>query len=227
MAEPTQEWLPPRSTPPDHLDALFRPGTRLSTSYEPMTVLEVREVGTVRVPSVRLVVDCPATGSGRELTVRIPPGSYAVESAWVGYEYDFMGEHVETEDSTAVRLRVRDEPVTRWEMGLAAGEDTRILRDGHAYGFATDVAGGGFADGVAWPALCEPFREEQRGRGLHGVERLSDGFARTTVEASAADLVSFATSGDGGYPVWLGRGRSGELAAVVVEIGYLPDVEVL
>lgn len=225
--EPARQWLPPRSTPPAHLDALFRPGTRLSTSYHPMTVSAVREVATVRVPSGRLVVDCPSTGSGRELAVRIPPGGYALESAWVSYEYDFMGEHVETEDSAAVRLRVREEPVVSWEMALSAGEDTRILRDGRAYGFDTDVASGSFADAAAWPALRQPFSEEREGKGLLGVERLADGFLRTTDQPSAADLVFFPTDGDGGYVVWLGRGPSGEVAAMVVETGYLPHVEVL
>jgi hypothetical protein len=223
--EGADDWRPPRPALPHYLDALFLPGTRLSTEFEPMTVLNPRRIGTVRIPSGRLVVDCPATGVGRELTVKIPPGEYVVEGAWTSYEYDFMGKHVEAEDCIAVRLRVSDEPVTSWEMGLAQEDDIRLLRDGHAYGFSTDVAAGGFADAVGWPVLCEPFREPEKGN--RPPEQLGDGFLRTTDEAHAADLVWFPTGGDGTYAVWVGRGSSGNVASVVVETAYGLGIEVL
>ncbi|OEJ25623.1 hypothetical protein AR457_15260 [Streptomyces agglomeratus] len=222
-AEP---WLPPRPARPLHLDALFRPGTRLWTSFEPMTVLDVRPVGTVRVPSGRLVVDCPWTGDGRELTVGVPAGEYVVESAWTHCAYEFMGAHVEHEDTPAVRLRVSDEPVAEWEMGLAPEDDLRVLPDGHAYGFSTDVAAGSFADGAAWQPLSEPFRQAAGQRAVEA-EELGNGFLRTTEEALSADLLSFCTDGDGTYAVWVGRSESGDVAAVVVQTGHLPDLKVL
>ncbi|GGY06666.1 DUF4241 domain-containing protein [Streptomyces hiroshimensis] len=223
-------WRPPRTRPPLWLDALFRPGTRLSTALEPLellTVLEPRPVGTVRVPSGRIVVDCPVTGGGRELTVSIPSGEYLVDTARTGYTYEFMGKQVEAEDMTAVRLRVSDEPAVRWEMGLGAGEDVRLLRDGHAYGFSTDTATGGFADAVAWPVLAGLFRQALQTNATGPAEQLSDGFLRTTDESLNADLMAFPTGGDGTYAVWVGRGRSGEVTAIVVQAGYLHDVQVL
>nr|MDT0657648.1 DUF4241 domain-containing protein [Micromonospora sp. DSM 115978] len=215
------EWRPPRpKSPPPHLDALFRPGTRLLTDFEPMTVLDVRRVGEMRLPSGRLVVDCPATGAGRELTVRLPPGRYPVEIAEAAYAYDYWGKHQEGVWTTAVRLRVSGESVLSWEMGLGPGEDVRMLRNGQAYGFDADAGTVGFADGAAWPELCATFREAET-----PAEEPGDGFRWTAHKAMGADLVSFRT-GTEMYVVWVGRGRSGDVAAVAVDISTL-RIEVL
>ncbi|MFF0746430.1 DUF4241 domain-containing protein [Streptomyces sp. NPDC004111] len=221
-------WTAPRPLGPGALDALFVPGTALTAHrHEPLTVLDVRPVGTLRTTGGRLVVDCPVSGDlpPRELTVRVPPGTYPVDNAWAGYAYDFMGEHVVREDVTAYRLRIGEGPVVSWEMALAAGEDPRLLREGEGYGFGTDTASGSFADAAAWPVLAPPFREAH-GAVPDGVEELAEGHLRATDPATGAQLIRFPTGGDGGYTVWLGRDAAGEPVSVVVKPYVLPELSV-
>ncbi|WP_241518941.1 DUF4241 domain-containing protein [Streptomyces sp. CB03238] len=49
-------------------------------------------------------------------------------------------------------------------------------------------------------------------------------FLRTQDEASGGELVAFATTGDGTYPVWVGRSADGDVAEVVVLVEGMPTV---
>ncbi|MBX7552766.1 DUF4241 domain-containing protein [Streptomyces sp. tea 10] len=225
-------WLPPRPTAPSHLSELFRPGTRLATKDEPeMTVADVREIAVLRVPSGRLAVDCPLTtddGGQRELLERIPPGAYPVQETVLSYELEYDDEVFPTEEGAAVRLLVDTEPAVTWEPALAEGEDPRLLRHHEAYGFATDAALGGFADSAAWDVLADKYRRYSMDGEEHAGERVGDSYCvRTSDSASGADLIQFATGGDGVWPVWLGRSASGKLVSVVVVCVYLLDLRIL
>ncbi|WP_240136185.1 DUF4241 domain-containing protein [Streptomyces sp. MUM 178J] len=85
---------------------------------------------------------------------------------------------------------------------------------------------GGFADAEAWPVLAGRYREALEENLPGVVEDLPDCFGRVPDEELAADLVQFWTGGDGTYPVWVGRGESGEVTSVVVETGCLPGLTV-
>ena len=203
------------------LEAIFRPGTCLVTTFEPLTVGEVTEVAMLRVPSGRLVVDCPWSEEGRELAVRIPPGAYRLESAWTECQYEFMGELVVQKDSSAARLCVSDGPVAVWEMALGLGDDVERLQEGEQVGFATDTSMGCFADATAWSSLTTPFRkgweDHEAGRpAARATEVLCGGhFERTTDDAQAADLITVSAV-EGLSVVWLGRTESGDVASVVL-----------
>ena len=221
---------PPRPARPTLLEELFVPGTRLATSHQPeMTVGEVREIATLRLPSGRLTVADPAykgEDAGRELVERFVPGRYAVQAAVVAYEYEFMGEHCAVEEPVAVRLRLSDEPVVSWELALAAGDDVRLLRDEEIFGFGTDSAAGSFADASGWEALARRAVSHQDG-GEDAAEALTDGHIRIGDDTTGGDLVTFCTGGDGTYPVWLGRSPSGTPVCAVVETAYLPELTLL
>ncbi|MET8981594.1 DUF4241 domain-containing protein [Streptomyces sp. NPDC004539] len=221
-------WLPPRPAEPDHLTELFTPGTRLSTDTEPeMTVLEPREIAGLRLPSGRLVVADPLA-DGRELAETFAPGVYPVQEAVVAYEYEFMGAHVETEDSVAVRLLLSDEPVVGWEQALSVRDDVRLLRDDECFGYGTDTASGAFADASGWRTHVGQIKEYYAPDGREvPVDFVQDGFLRSVDEATGGDLICFGTGGDGVYPVWLGRSASGEVACFVVVTSYLIDLQVL
>ncbi|MFJ2744382.1 DUF4241 domain-containing protein [Streptomyces sp. NPDC087440] len=221
-------WTAPQPLRPGALDALFAPGTPLTApGHEPLTAVDVRPVGTLHLPSGRLVVDCPASGGQppRELTVRVPPGTHPVDSARARFAYDFMGEHVVAEEVTAYRLRVGEGPVVSWEMGLAPGEDLRMVREGEGYGFGTDTASGSFADAAAWPVLAPRFREAAGGEPPEAV-RQGDGCLLAVDPATGGGLLYFLTGGDGGYTVWLGRDAAGEPVSVVVKPYVLPELTV-
>ncbi|MFE7518691.1 DUF4241 domain-containing protein [Streptomyces halstedii] len=227
-------WSPPRPGGPGGLIALFSPGTRITTGdhRENTVVLEPDAGPRLRVPSGRLAVDDPL-GDGRpRITIEIPPGTYPLETAQIGsgYHSEFEDAWVERTDSPAVRLRVSDEPVASWTMALGEGDDLRLLRDGHAYGFDTGGATGCFADAGAWPVLQDRYRRAMADNDPDAGEDLdpdSGFFLRTVDEEASADLLAFATDGDGTHPVWVGLDASGGVACVVVQVAWLPDLQVV
>ncbi|MEV0491225.1 hypothetical protein [Streptomyces atratus] len=94
VGRPEDAWRTPRPAGPGHLDALFRPGTRMSTrDFPAMTVLEPSRCGTLRVPGGLLAVDCPGNDEGPRITVAVPPGEYVLEEAQVtvGYDCEWTG----------------------------------------------------------------------------------------------------------------------------------------
>jgi hypothetical protein len=147
------------------LEAVFAAGKRLgvrsSDALRPVDVVEVSVVASIRLPSGRLMVDTPWPEGrpGRELAERIPPGTYDVEASWVEAPYEFMGESFDGRECAAVRLLVRNEPVSVWEMALGVDDDIEQLVSGDEIGFETDTAMGAFADACSWQALTEPFRQ--------------------------------------------------------------------
>ncbi|AIA07799.1 hypothetical protein DC74_7377 [Streptomyces noursei] len=223
-------WHPPRPAQPGPIDALFRPGTRITNgSDQEMTVLEPRRSGTLRVPSGLLAISGPdSSDDGPAITISVPPGEYALEEAQVrvGYNCEWSQRWVTHTDTTAVRMCVSDTPAASWEMSLGPEDDPRLLGENEIFGFDTDGATGCFADADAWDSLHQLF-ERHFVDGEPGVgEDIPNSlcFLRTQHEASGGELVAFATSGDGTYPVWAGRSADGDLAEVVVPLAGVPTV---
>ncbi|MEU9237839.1 DUF4241 domain-containing protein [Streptomyces subrutilus] len=228
---PATCWRPPRPAQPGPLGALFRPGTRLSDGYHlEMTVVEPRQTGTLCVPSGLLAVSEPddLRGEGPALTVPVPPGTHALEEGLVQVVYDCEWSKGRTTRTatTAVRLRVGESPAASWEMGLGRDDDPRLLVEDEVFGFDTDGATGCFADAGAWASLQE-LSERHLVRGEPGVgEDIRDSMylLRTRDAVSGGELVAFATTGDGTYPVWVGRSADGDVAEVVVLVDGMPTV---
>ncbi|MEV4192589.1 DUF4241 domain-containing protein [Streptomyces toxytricini] len=218
-----------------YLEAVFTPGSQVGTAYDapttPVVVTRVEEVTSLRVPSGRLVVDAPwddddasryergqPTRPPRELAVHIPAGVHRVEVAWTAGPYEFMGEQFDGVEVAATRLRISDEPVVGWEMGLGVGEDVARLEPGDATGFGADANVGCFADAAAWTALSAPFRTFVGGSPVpRDTEYLPGWCEKVRDESQQADLVTFAV--ELGGIVWLGRTRTGDVAAIVVTSG--------
>ncbi|MFD9459475.1 DUF4241 domain-containing protein [Streptomyces sp. NPDC060027] len=222
--EPQSLWKPPRpGRPALALNELLRPGRRFtSESWGEMTVEEIRHIATLRVPSGRLVVADPMDrDDSRQLTERIPPGEYPLQAAVLVGEGDYYGERFPVTEEPLVRLLIAADPAVTWEMGLGEGEDPRLLLDGHAYGFGTDAATGGFADASGWKVLSGKIRRYYDEGDESAAEFVTDGCLRATDEETGGDLVSFCTGGDGTWPVWLGRSATGELVAVAVITSFV------
>lgn len=228
---PASCWRPPQPGRPGPIDALFRPGTRMTDGYHPeMTVVEPRRSGTLRVPSGLLAVSGPdgLSDDGPAITVSVPPGEYVLEEARVrvGYDCEWSQGWVTHTDTTAVRLRISESPAVSWEMALGPDDDPRLLGEHEIFGFGTDGATGCFADAGAWESLHRRFERHL----VHGEpdagEDMPDSmyFLRAQDEASGGELVAFATTGDGVHPVWVGRSADGDLAEVVVLVDGMPAV---
>lgn len=221
--EPATLWRPPKPMRLKvALNALFQPGN--SFPVEPWTKTETaepRHIAMVRIPTGRLAVSDPGAAEPRELAERIPPGAYPMETAVITGEGEYEGNRFPVTEVPAVRLLIREEPAVAWELALSRDEDPRLLLDGHAYGFGTDGAAGGFADAAAWETLSGRVRRYYEDQDDDACESVGDGYVRAIDEVTGSDLVSFCTGGDGTWPVWLGRSAAGELVSVVVVTSYL------
>ncbi|MET9962785.1 DUF4241 domain-containing protein [Streptomyces sp. NPDC006326] len=228
---PATCWRPPRPAQPGPINELFRPGVRVTDGYHPeMTVVEPRRVGTLRVPSGLLAVSGPDIdrGEGPHITVPVPPGEYVLEEAQVRHSYhcEWEGDRVTRTDTTAVRLLVSETPAASWEMARRPGDDLRLFIDHQISGFATDGATGCFADAGAWGPLLALYEKGLIQGDPDAAEDISDSMymLRTRDQASGAELVAFATTGDGTYPVWVGRCAAGEVVGVVVLVEGMPTL---
>lgn len=231
QCEPADRWRAPRPGEAGPLDALFRPGTRMTTSqYPEMTVVEPVRNGTLNVPSGLLGVDCPLDGRGPRLTVAVPPGTYPLEEARIAYGYHCPWDEcwVDCTETTAVRLRVSDTPAVSWEMLMAPEDDPRLLGEDEVYCFSTDGATGAFADAEEWVALQALFDRAMGSgdpdAGWTRTDPLSMFLARTREPSSGAELAAFAVTSDGGHPVWVGRSADGDVVGVVVLVDGMPGL---
>ncbi|MFD7730436.1 hypothetical protein ACFV6F_08635 [Kitasatospora phosalacinea] len=239
--DPDEQWL---------LEALFTPGALLGAAHAfghdpafPARVTAVEEITTVRIPSGRLAVACPWPPDGEpgvplpvafELAERVPPGPHPVDAAWYEAPVLFMDAVLDRPQPAAVRLRLADAPVARWEAaaflptpGVDPGGHLGTDDHGRRY-FYDEHRRCAFADAAAWPELVAPFRQFVLDviAGTPGADRAAESFhdgcfERTSSPAHAADLFAFPSSG---ITAWLGRAADGALAAVLVA-GALDDVD--
>ncbi|MFD5877648.1 hypothetical protein [Streptomyces yangpuensis] len=103
-----------------------------------------------------------------------------------------------------------------WEMGLSVEDDIARLQPGEEPRFFSDANVGCFADAGAWTTLSARFRTFMDGVPLE-TEQLADGCERVRDESQQADLVTFGA--ESGGVVWLGRTKTGDVAAIVVTSG--------
>ncbi|MFJ5900915.1 DUF4241 domain-containing protein [Streptomyces sp. NPDC093064] len=228
-------WRPPRPAQPGPIGELFRPGVRVTDGYHPeMTVVEPRRTGALRVPSGLLAVSGPDSddGDGPHITVPVPPGEYVLEEARARHTYhcEWKGSEVTRTDTMAVRVLINESPAATWEMARRPVDDPRLLRENEIFGFDTDGATGCFADAGAWEPLLALFEKGliQGDADLDPdvYEDISDSMylLRTRDQASGGELAAFATTGDGTYPVWVGRSEAGEVVGVVVLVEGMPEL---
>jgi hypothetical protein len=220
FAEPP--WHPSAPLRPEGLEAAFQPGRRWTVPHWNRTVVtELADGGTVRFPTGQVVVADPALlYDVKPFTATIPPGDHRLELSILRFEDE--PEHVRV---VAAKLVVTREPVVSWEHAVTAEQDTLLLGDGEYYGFGVDGGQGCFVDAVACPALDEIIAESDE-----VIEQLctTDGprTAVLTEPESGATLVAFSSGmGDGAYPVWVGRGASGEVACFVADMLLLRYAE--
>lgn len=209
---------PSRMYSREDFGVLFRPGTVMESPYAgEMTSVEPGPAGTLCVPSGLLAVSCPLEEDGPHFALAVPPGEYPLDVA--------RAEMAGGTEATAVRVRLGEAPAVSWEMALRPGDDTRLLREGEAYGFGTDGAMGAFADAGAWAPLQQRFVVAVTDRGDEGWMKEDAGsafFRRVRGPGSGVGLAAFAVGSDGTHPVWVGRSASGDVVGVVVLVDGMP-----
>lgn len=130
----------------------------------------------------------------------------------------------------AVRLLVSEARAASWEMALRPDDDLRLFIENQISGFDTDGATGCFADAGAWEPLLAIYEkgliQEDPDLDPDAYEDIGDSMylLRTRDQASGGELAAFATTGDGTYPVWVGRSQAGEVVAVIVLVEGMPEL---
>lgn len=227
-------WTPPVGRDSGNIEALFTPGARLRCGAvgnwregEIVTVDAPRDQGTLRLPTGHVLAVDPSTLNERDkpFTVTVPPGEYGVTTALATRE---TTEPPHTgQSTTAVRLLIRDEPVTTWEMALRPGQDARMLPSGHYFGFGVDTGMGAFLDAAGLLELSARFREaEEESDDIYGL-RPGKCWRAEDPESGAGMVVYGTGMGDGSYPVWIGRNSDGQVVSFVADMMALGDAELL
>ncbi|HEU5473716.1 MAG TPA: DUF4241 domain-containing protein [Actinophytocola sp.] len=222
-ADPQPAPVPQDPGPPIRrtgFESLFQPGAPVRVEGDP-AVLAVREVGTLDLPSGRLIAcdpfvlaDFPDTE--QPFQVAVPPGRYPVSISLTQPAGDTplrLGTRV-----VAARLTIRPEPVTRWDLALRPGDDPTTLQPNEFFGFGVDTGTAAFLDAASIPAL-------QRIGGPEG--QLSEQMDDTGLEpggwdvpdpVSGHNVIAFNSGlGDGAYPTWIGWTATNQPAVFVTD----------
>ncbi|MER5200789.1 DUF4241 domain-containing protein [Streptomyces sp. NPDC002755] len=215
-------WSAPAPMRPGPLEALFRPGTRLTCGDESAAVIaEPVRAGMLRLPTGSVVAGDPCTmDDDLPFTVTVPPGDYDVLISTMRWE----GQDREGETPAAM-LRVLDEPAVSWELALRPGQDARLLGAGEFYGFGVDTATACFVDASARDTLAKLY-EQQQTEGLGGEPDVHS--CTVSDPLSGANLIAYPSGrGDGSYPVWIGRDAEGAVTCLVADMLVLHDADAL
>ncbi len=212
-------WTPPAPLRPRDIEALFVAGTHLRAGSD--GVVRVRapyDAGLLHLPSGRLVAADPAAYDPTDdaLVIDVPPGDYPVSVGWAVVGADDGAE------VTAVRVLLDGEPALTWEPALRSGQDTRMLPDGHFFGFDVDSGIGAFFDARDADALTSEFQR---------IFAVDDPFPATAAprcfavsiddSGTGTNLVAYRSGlGDGSYPVWIGRDAAGRIVSVIAECSW-------
>jgi hypothetical protein len=175
-------WTPPRPLAPRRVDDLFRPGSRFTSSWYPGTgTVGVRDIGTVNLPTGRVMVYDPSSLAFAEdteaFTVPLPPGEHPMRLSLL-----HLGEDGDEEPSCVMALRVDVRnlealPVASWEMALRPGQDPHDLEEDHFYGVGVDGGQIGITDAACLPYFADLFDD------FHVYERVFHGLPQEQLQA--------------------------------------------
>ena len=208
---------------------MFTAGERFAFPRGQVGTVTVLPPSELLLPSGRIVACDPFTGlgpyGGDPFTVGVPPGRYPVTVSVV--ELTTPGEPAAEQPHqrvAAARLTISDEPVADWEQAVVPEQDLGSLGEDEFYGYGVDAGTGCFVDAAA----VEPLGEFESATGtLLAAFEAADwtvGVVALADPASGHNLVAFSSGwGDGSYPTWIGRTRTGEVACLVTEFFVIPD----
>jgi Protein of unknown function (DUF4241) len=194
----------------DGFERLFEPGREVRV-YDGTARLEVRELGTLDLPTGRLVacdayVQADDPDYEQPFAVTVPPGRYQAAVSLAGQLV------------AAARLTVRSDPVVRWELALQPGQDPDKLPPNHFYGFGTDAATAAYLDASSMEALHRVASgPESELAKLSEAEPRGPGWdLRDPV--SGYNVIAFISGeGDGSYPTWIGWTKDDQPAMFVTD----------
>lgn len=199
-------WRPPRPLRPRYVTETVTEGTRFTTSDGRVLTVERMAAGAVRLPSGRLLVADPALldTDPPPFTAAVPPGEYPVDV----FRADPRGFR-----AVACRVTVTGAPVASWHLALREGDHELALGDGEFFGNPVDAGTLALVDPAGVPAYSQAEIEKAMdGVGIDAV------FRTVSDKDTGTDMVIVSSSGDGAYPVWLGRTEDGAISCLVLDL---------
>ncbi|MFC7377986.1 DUF4241 domain-containing protein [Brevundimonas sp. GCM10030266] len=216
---------------PEVLTGAFTEGFVGQAEGERYPVRTLR-IGEVAIPSGQVIVADPFLMSTRDapLTVAVPPGRYPVDVAVA--DTGAGGQRV-----ALARLVISSEPVTRWSMGVTAGQDVSTLKGDETFGYGVDAGTGAFVDAglPAWLERRYPpdqvdFYEvvsqgwQDRGEALGPELGIPYGFILIEEYEGRGAAMFSSGWGDGFYTTWIGYDAAGRPAALVTDFAVIEAV---
>ncbi|MCX5194141.1 DUF4241 domain-containing protein [Streptomyces sp. NBC_00249] len=213
-------------TAPDY-SRYFTPGHYFAYESGQTGTLHVAVAGELWLPSGRITACDPFIGLGageaEPFTVAVAPGRYRVETAIATLVTP--GEPAEDTPhlrTAAARLVISDTETVTWEQALVAGQDPAELGDDEYFGYGVDAGAGCFYDAAADESF--PECEGDEGPLWDAFEENGHGPGPYLVSGEEGHNLAAFTSGwgDGSYPTWVGRDRTGAVTCFLTDFFVVP-----
>lgn len=203
---------------PEYLQLSFHEGP-LPFAMDPPVTLELKEIGSVELPSGHLVSTDPFVTHDAALLIEFPGGTYPVTVAIM---------HQGTDQRVAfARLQLSTSAISSWKMAMTSPEnDVTKLKPGHIFGFGVDSGTASFMDQGVATALVngkdyEKFQDELMAR-LDETYVHTWSWATMPVPSTNGNLVAFSSGyGDGIYATYVGFDTQGNPVCAVIDFGIL------
>ncbi|MCM6775287.1 DUF4241 domain-containing protein [Nocardia sp. CDC159] len=192
-------WHPTRPLRPHALTELFTPGTCFELAENLRATTGLHAAGELFLSTGRLTVTDPARLHDCDPRLTLPPGSYPVELSVLHFA------DAPTRVAAA-KLVVSPAMPRTWEMALREDEDPALLDDHEFFGVGIDTGIAAFLDTDTAPTIRA------------ALETALDAGRSDPADLGIPGLICFPSgTGDGTYPVWVGRDADHQICAVVAD----------
>lgn len=202
------------------LDRVFQSMTG-SNEYLGEFTTEIREIGTLHLPSGKIVCCDPLVFPEAEpFEQTVPPGRYPVALHLVHLAPDHM------RVGYAI-LRFKDQLSASWRMATVEGQDLSSLEEDEIFGYGVDAGTGCFMDHEAAKKLDQLMQENSYYYDDF-IAPVYDEWTDIQLNEQGLNTILFHSGwGDGFYPSYWGLDEKGEPVCLVTDFGVLdePDEE--
>lgn len=208
------------------VDSMFRVGARYRWADGTYSTINVRLVGELRLPTGRLVAQDPGWGIRprvQPFVETLRPGRYPVTLSISRWDRSPDSHSASTmELVNAARLTVRSEPSLSWELALQSSQVHLPLEKDSIPGFGVDSGAACYLDAAGREYLEYMSRHESSDLANAMRESLDVGGIEVLTDDPGINIIVFRCGmGDGTYPTWIGRGKSGDITCFVSDLELL------